>query len=165
MYVNFVNDRKKLGYKVLKDTSCGIDLVLIPKSTVLLVKNLSSNLNSKSKRVIVVTSLVSVFWFSNLESVQAIGLSVPPTQVVKFEPNYKHTDEIKVAPTISPKLDKITFIKYRELPVYIFMMNKRFLNTLEASKLIKTLRRGGLIEIASALVLIVVMCQIMGVGI
>jgi len=45
------------------------------------------------------------------------------------------------------------------------MMNKRFLNTLEASKLIKTLRRGGLIEIASALVLIVVMCQIMGVGI
>jgi len=165
MYVNFVNDRKKLGYKVLKDTSCGIDLVLIPKSTVLLVKNLSSNLNSKSKRVIVVTSLVSVFWFSNLESVQAIGLSVPPTQVVKFEPNYKHTDEIKVAPTISPKLDKITFIKYRELPICIYMMDERFLKTSEISKLIKKLRGGSLIATAGFLILIVTMWQITGVGI
>ena len=165
MYVNYVNDRKQLGYKVVKDTNCGIELVLITKSTVPLVRNLSLNLNSKTKREIVVITLASVFWFSNLESIQAMGLSVPPTPVVKLEPNYKHIDEIKVAPTVSPKLDKITFMKYRELPICIYMMDERFLKTSEISKLIKKLRGGTLIETAGFLILIVVLWQIMGVGI
>ena len=34
MYINFIEDRKALGYEVLKDTSCGIKLVLIIDSTV-----------------------------------------------------------------------------------------------------------------------------------
>ena len=140
MYVNFVNDRKKLGYKVVKDTNDGIKLILITESTVLLVRNLSSNLNSKTKRVIVVITLVSVFWFSNLESAYAIGLSMPPPPVVKVQPNYKDTYEMKVAPTVSPKLDKITFIEYRELPVCIYMMDERFLKTSEASKLINKIK-------------------------
>ena len=52
MYGNFVNDRKKLGYKAVKDTSCGMQLVLITDSTVL-----TMNLKSKSKRIVVVISL------------------------------------------------------------------------------------------------------------
>jgi len=149
----------------VKDRSCDINLVLITKSTVLLVRNLSSNLNFKTKRLIVVITLVSGFWFSNLESAEAIGLSMPPIPVVKVQPNYKHTYEIKVAPTVSPKLDKITFIKYRELPVCIYMMDERFLKTSETSKLINKIRGGGLTEAATALVVIVVMWQILGVGI
>jgi hypothetical protein len=34
MYINFIEDRKALGYEVLRDTSCGIKLVLIVDSTV-----------------------------------------------------------------------------------------------------------------------------------
>ncbi len=102
---------------------------------------------------------------SNIQSVEAIGLSLPPTPVVKVQPNYKDTYEMKVAPTVSPKLDKITFIKSRELPVSIYMMEERFLKTSEASKLINKIRGGSLIEAAAALVVIVVIWQIVGVGI
>ena len=34
MYPNFISDRKNLGYEVLRDTSCGIKLILIFNSTV-----------------------------------------------------------------------------------------------------------------------------------
>ena len=126
---------------------------------------LSSNTKRKTKRVIIVVCLGFVLVFSNIESVEAIGLSLPPTPVVTVQPNYKDTYEMKVAPTVSPKLDKITFIKYRELPVCIYMMDERFLKTSEASKLINKIRGGSLIEAAAALVVIVVISQIVGVGI
>ncbi len=45
------------------------------------------------------------------------------------------------------------------------MMDERFLKTSETSKLIKKLRGGGLIEAATALVVIVIMWQILGVRI
>lgn len=96
---------KKLGYKVVRDTSCGIKLVLIVDSTVpKFVKKLSSKVNRKSKRVIVVIILGSTLWFSNVQPAPAMGLSIPPPPVVRVEPNYKHTYEMKVAPTVSPKI-------------------------------------------------------------
>ena len=36
MYPNYIEDRKALGYEALNDTRCGIKLVLITDSTVLL---------------------------------------------------------------------------------------------------------------------------------
>ena len=45
------------------------------------------------------------------------------------------------------------------------MMNERFLKTAEASKLINKIRGGSLIETAAALVVIVVIWQILGVGV
>ena len=162
--MNYINDRRKLGYKVVKDTSCGIKLVLIVDSTVpKFVKKLSSKVNRKSKRVIVV--LVSTLWFSNVQPAPAMGLSISPTPVVRVDPNCKHTYETKVAPTVSPKLDKITFIKYRELPVCIYMMDERFLKTPDTIRIINRIRGGSLIEAATALVVLVVMWQILGVGI
>ena len=76
------------------------------------ITKLSSNTKRKTKRVIIVVCLGLVLVFSNVQSVEAIGLSLPPTPVVKVQPNYKDTYEMKVAPTVSPKLNKITFIKY-----------------------------------------------------
>ena len=96
---------------------------------------------------------------------EAIGLLVPHTPVVIVQQNYKNTYETKVAPTVSAKLDKITFIKSRELPICIYMMDERFIKTSEISKLIKKLRGGDLVEAATALVVIVIMWQILGVGI
>lgn len=72
MYINFIYDRKALGYEVLRDTSYGMKLVLIIDSTVprlltpskfkryavyVFVRKLSSKVNRKSKRVIVVITL------------------------------------------------------------------------------------------------------------
>lgn len=164
MYPNYIENRKALGYKVLNDTSCGMKLVLITDSTVILIRNFPSNVTHKTKRVILVIAFVSGVWFSNLASVEAIGLSVRPTPMIRVQANYKHTYEVKIAPTVSPKLDKIIFIKYEQLPVGvgIYMMDGRFVKTSETSKVINKIRGGGLIEAATALVLIVVMWQILG---
>jgi len=66
VYPNFLEDRKDLGYEVLKDTSCGIKLVLIVDLTVpRLLKSSKckrqfvSKVNRKSKRLIIVITLVS----------------------------------------------------------------------------------------------------------
>ena len=78
MYPNFLSDRKYLGYEVLRDSSCGITLVVIVDSTVPrllksrkckaeLIKKLSSQVNRKSKRVFIVITLVSKLWFSDVQ--------------------------------------------------------------------------------------------------
>ena len=40
MYINYVNDRKSLGYKCLVDTQCGNRLVLITDSVLYLLRML-----------------------------------------------------------------------------------------------------------------------------
>ena len=164
MYPNYINDRKSLGYECLMDTQCGNRLVLITDSSVVFVKNVTLNVKTKSKRIVVVSILGGALYFSNVKPSEAIGLSMPPVTVVRVQPNYKDTYEMKVAPTVSPKLDKITFIKYRELPVCIYMMDERFLKTSGTIKLINKIRGGGFIEATAALVLMFVLWQIMGVG-
>lgn len=52
-------------------------------------------------------ALVSVVWFSNLESVEAIDLSVLPTTVIRVQPSYKHTFEVKIVSIVYKRLDKI----------------------------------------------------------
>jgi len=91
-----------------------------------------------------VVCLGFVLVFSNVQSVEAIGLSLPPTPVVKVQPNYKHTYEMKVAPTVNPRLDKIRFVKPSELPLWVYIMDEQFIRTPEISKLIKELRGGSL---------------------
>ena len=115
MYPNYIEDRKALGYEVLNDTSCGIKLVLITDSTVRLIRNFPSNVKSKSKRRILVIFLVSTVWFSNLESVEAIGLSVQPTPVVIVQPSYQHQSEVKIAKVIPIKKDRISYKRNREI--------------------------------------------------
>lgn len=51
-------------YQILKETSCGIKLVEITDSTVVLIRNIPSNVNHKTKRVILVIGLVGGVWFS-----------------------------------------------------------------------------------------------------
>ncbi len=47
------------------------------------VRNCASN----AKKVIVISILGGALWFSNLESAEAMGLSMPPAPVVKVQPN------------------------------------------------------------------------------
>ena len=81
MYVNFVNDRKQLGYECLKDTLCGNKLVLITDSSVIFVKHVSLNVKHKSKRIVFVSIVVTTLLFSNVQSAEAIGMNLPPQQI------------------------------------------------------------------------------------
>jgi hypothetical protein len=73
MYIGYLQDRKLLGYPALKDTSCGIILVLITDSTVLLIRNISSNVKGKSKRIMVVIFLEVLLIFGNVAPAEAKG--------------------------------------------------------------------------------------------
>ena len=76
----------------------------------IVVKTLASNAKDKTKKVIVVILLGGALYFSNVQPSEAIGLSLPPTPVVKVQPKYKHRYEMKVAPTVNPHLDKILIL-------------------------------------------------------
>lgn len=47
MYVNFIYDRKILGYQVVKDSNCGMELILITDSSVQLIRNLPLTIKPK----------------------------------------------------------------------------------------------------------------------
>ncbi len=80
----------------------------------IVVKTLASNAKDKTKKVIVVILLGGALYFSNVQPSEAIGLSLPPSQIVRVhKPSYDCRSEIKIAKIVSPKLDKITFIKSR----------------------------------------------------
>jgi hypothetical protein len=140
VYVNSVSDRKQLGYKVVKDTNCGIELVLMTKLTVRLIRNLPLNSKVKSKRIIVVSTLVSTLWFSNVQPSPAMGLSIPVTPVVRIQ-SYRHSFEVKTAPTVSPRLDKIVMISTNKMIPLIYL-NAQQVHVNE--KILKRLRGGDL---------------------
>ncbi len=150
MYVNYVNERKQLGYKVVKDTNDGIKLVLITESTVLLIRNLSLNLKGKSKRIVVVISLATVVWFSNLESVQ---------------PSSQHDSKVQIAKVIPRKKDLIVYKSPKEILFLMYLTDPRLSSNQEVLKLVKELRGGswGLVGTAALLGLIILIFS-MGEG-
>lgn len=152
MYINSVNDRKQLGYKIVKDTNCGcgIELVLITKSTVLLIRNLSLNLKGKSKRIVIVISLATVVWFSNLESVSAIGLLMLPTSVVIVQPSYQHDSKVQIAKVIPRKKDLIVYKSPKEILFLMYLTDPRLSSNQEVLKLVKELRGGSWYLIGTA---------------
>jgi hypothetical protein len=105
-----------------------------------------------------------MIFFSGVSNVDAIGL--PQAPIMRLDTKIVSTKFVPSNVRLNiQKQDKITFIRSKELPVCICMMDKRFLNTPEVSELIKKLRGGNLIEAAAALVVIFIICQISGVGI
>ena len=149
MYVGFIYDRKQLGYKVVKDTNCGIDLVLITKS--------NHVINSKTKRVIVVITLASGFWFSNLELAKAIGLPMLPTPVVRVQPSYQYDSKVQIAKLIPRKKDLIAYKSPKEILFLMYLTDPIISSNQEVLKLVKELRGGswGLIETAVVVGLII----------
>lgn len=76
MYPNYINDRKSLGYECLADIECGYKLVVIIDSTVLLLKNHSSKIDSRKKCILAVVLRVTVI-FSNPKPTKAVGMYMP----------------------------------------------------------------------------------------
>ena len=173
MYINFIEDRKALGYEVLRDTSCGIKLVLIVDSTVPRLlkpskckRQFVSKLNRKSKRVIVVIALGVALWFSNVQPAPAMGLSIPAAPVVIIQPSYRHSSEVKTAPIVRPRLDKIVMMANNHnnhmIPLIYINGHYSYIN----EQLLKKLRAGDLsanLTLVAIGVVIYVMCQLSGV--
>ena len=165
MYPNFIEDRKALGYEVLNDTSCGIKLVLITDSTVLLIRNLPLNVKRKSKRIVVVSILVSTLWFSNVQPSPAIGLSMPPAPVVRVQPSYQHDSKVKIAKVIPRKKDLIAYKSPKEILFLMYLTDPRLSSNQQVLELVKELRGGswGLVGTAAFLGLIILIFS-MGEG-
>ena len=174
MYINFIEDRKSLGYEALTDTTCGIKLVLIVDSTVpkllkpskcnlQFVEKLSSKVNHKSKRVIVGIILVSTLWFSNVQPAPAMGLSIPADPVVRIQPSYRDSSEVKIAPIVKSRLEKIVMMdNNRVIPLIYINGHHSYIN----EKLLKKLRAGSLTSNLTVVVIgvaVYLMFQLLGV--
>ena len=114
-----------------------------------LVYQFMTKLSSNTKR----KCLGFVLVFSNIQSVEAI-----PTPVVKVQPNYKHTYEMKVAPTVNPRLDKILMLSTnRMIPLIYLNGHYCYIN----DHLFKKLRAGDFVVTIG--VVVYLMCQLSGV--
>lgn len=147
----------------MKDTSCGMKLVSITNSTLLLLS--PSNVKDKTKRLIIVISLATVVYFSVLESAEAIGLSMPmpPAPVVRVQRSYKHSSEVKIAPIAEKRLDKILMLSTnRMIPLIYLNGHYCYIN----DHLLKKLRAGdlsGTLTVVTIGVVVYLMCQLSGV--
>ena len=143
MYIGYIEDRKSMGYDVLLDTSCGIKLVSSTNSTLLMIMNFPSKVNGKTKRIILVIALVGGLWLSDVQPSSAMGLSMPPAPMVRVHPSYEHPSEVKIAPTVNPRLDKIYFMPNKEMIPLIYLNAK---NVYINERVLKRLRAGGFEE-------------------
>ena len=102
-----------------------------------------------------------------MQSARAIGVSAPVRRIEIVQANYQdiYVYVLKAVPQIIPKVDKITFSGYNELPLYIYMLDGRVLKTASSMQLINKIRGGSLVELTVALIFIIIMSQLMGVGI
>jgi len=107
-----------------------------------------------------VITLISVVWFSNLKSAEAIGLSMPPTPMVKVQPSYKHTyNEVRIAPTVDLCLDKTLMMPTKRMIPLIYLNGHYcYIN----DHLLKKLRAGDFVVTIG--VVVYLMCQLSGVN-
>ena len=146
MYLNFIQDRKTLGYQVLNDTACGLKLVLVTDSIVsklltpsklkikltkiyrnretvkIFVRKLPSNVKDKTKRILIVIVFGVAIWFTNIESCEGIGSSVKPQPASDhpiMQPNpYQSSENCSV---VNKRLDKISFMPKKEIIPLIYL--------------------------------------------
>ena len=170
-----MNDRKQLGYKVVKDTDCGIKLVQITDSIFLFtrdrevvygfVKTIPSNRKNKSKRAIISIVLGVSIWFRNVEASEAMGLSIrpTPTPVVRVQPSYQHDSKVQIAKLIPRKKDLIVYKSPKEILFLMYLTDPRLSSNQEVLKLVKELR-GGSWGVVGTAALIAVMILIFSIG-
>ena len=135
------------------------------KAVYIFVRNFASNGKDGTKRIILIIALVSVVWLSNLESVSAVGLPIPPALVVRVHPNYQYDSNVQIAKVIPRKKDIIVYKSPKEILFLMYLTDQRLSSNQEVLKLVKELRGGswGLVVTAAVLGLIVLIFS-MGEG-
>ena len=160
MYVNYINDRKQLGYKAVKDTNCGIKLVRITESTVLflLIRNLASNSKRKAKRVFLYATFIFQLGQPLVPYAAAVMVALPPQisieHVVPAEVLRGNTQCPGIAPIIKAKMDKMTLTDYqvKELEaIFIKLQN----NSITMDQAVLEIRGGGFEDLAAILTFVI----------
>ena len=80
------------------------------ESVCIFVRNLAPNIKDKTRKVIVVIILGGALYFSNVQPSEAIGLPMSPAPVIRIQTSYRHSSEVKIAPTVRPRLNKIVMM-------------------------------------------------------
>ena len=154
MYINFINDRKELGYEVLVDINCGIKLVVITDSAVQLIKNFPLNGKGKAKRM-----FLYVLFLFNLGQplapyAAAVVIPLPPTPIHRLSP--MEQDRIlsnknsypQIASIIESKMDKmvLTDQQIEDLNIICYKLQK---GSITLDKAVLKLRAGGFYDWAT----------------
>lgn len=169
MYINFINDRKNLGYTVLKDQNCNKQLITIFNSNSIIVKSIlvrpeflnKSRLNCEKLKY-----KIQRFYFIGMTvftiSTTSISSMVPhilvllpvPQQIVKIEikineSNSKCRDFLKIAPNFLQNPDKIVLSK-NEITKFDLLAEQITNGYLTVDEAILSLRAGdGFIDLAA----------------
>jgi hypothetical protein len=87
-----------------------------------------------------------MIFFSGVENVDAMGLPpVPQAPIMRLDNRIVSTKFVPSNVNLNiQKQDKISFIRPRELPICIYLIEDRFLSTPEVSSMIRKLRGGSL---------------------
>ena len=107
---------------------------------------IKNRITHKKKEIVLSAIFIFGALFGMPEKARSIGVTprVRSTlEIYRPAPQYFH----QYVPTINPRLDKITFIKLNELPLWVYMMDEQFIKTPQVSRLIKELRGGSLTTI------------------
>jgi hypothetical protein len=132
------------------------------------VRDIGCNGKDKIKRLILVISLTSLICFSSLESAEAIGLNMPPTQIVKVQSSYQryqHDSKVQIAKVIPRKKDLIAYKSPKEILFLMYLTDPRLSSNQQVLELVKELRggSGNHLGIAAFLVVIILILA-MGEG-
>ena len=107
-------------------------------------RELPSNAKYKTKRVILVIALISGFLFSNLKPVEAIGLNIIPTPVVKLKSSYEceHQFNVRIGEIIEKLNHRIAYKSNREILSLISLTDPRVSSNEQVLKIVNELRGG-----------------------
>jgi hypothetical protein len=153
MYINFVNDRKSLGYECLIDTQCGNRLVLITDSSVVFVKNVTLNGKRKAKRLFVHGMFLFQLGQPLVPCAAAVILPLPPAieRLSPFEQDRilgNKNSYPQIASIVESKTDKmvLTDQQIEDLNLICYKLQN---GSMTLDKAILKLRAGGFFDWAT----------------
>jgi hypothetical protein len=137
MYINFINDRKYLGYEVYEFV-------------------LPSKVKGKTKKVLVVICLGIALCFNNIKRSEAIDLSVVPKLLGRVQPSYQHDFKVEIAKVIPRKKDLIFYKSPKEILSLMYLTDPRLSLNQQVLKLVKDLRGGNFGAIGSVALIVMI---------
>ena len=87
MYINFLQDRKALGYETCEDIQCGIKLVKISDRVFIAIKTLPCKVGEGKqtiKKTFAILAFGVLIFFVDPKPVKAIGTTMIPTQIERL---------------------------------------------------------------------------------
>ena len=165
MYVNYLQDRKCLGYTCLHDSSCGSALVIITNSAILFIKDIPVKVVTKTKKGFAVIVVGGAFWLLDPKSASPIGLPLPVknVNVERLQPNshseYSQVQPQKLVPYRPGRLS-FTYKSKKEVLFLLYATDPKLSSNQKMVKLIGEIRGGDLKDLAIGLAILAVIITI-----